>query len=354
MAKKRRTTTTKATQKNKKTSKQKKEKKDLLWLFLKIFFVVVLISVVLYYMVRPNNTTPQRVVELPQHEQVSKEKTFEFTQEVEKQEKSVSTQQKTSKQPQPKQEEVKQPKQEEYKKEQPKKEKVTYTNLEIPVWKTTTTHQQIKNLGYTSSYNTSYGIPNWVAYELTRSEAASQEAERTNKFKPDPKVKGKSASNADYKGSGYDKGHMAPAADMKWSKTVMEESFYFTNICPQAPGLNRGAWKDLEEEIREWAIRDSALVIICGPLFTKEPIQYIPQTSVAIPDAYFKVVCSPYTKETRGIAFVFPNSKASKHPREYVVTIDSVEKMTGMDFLSQLPDEIENQIEKTSNYTNWE
>ena len=315
MAKKRRTT--KQTIKNKKASKQKNEKKDLLWLFLKIFFVLVLISVVLYYMIRPNNN---QLTESPRQEIVN---------DVEEQE-IVSI------------------------KKQVQKEKITYTNLEIPEWKTTTTHQQIKNLVYTSSYNTSYGIPNWVAYELTRSEAASHEAERTNKFQADPKVIGKSASNSDYKGSGYDKGHMAPAADMKWSKTVMEQSFYFTNICPQAPGLNRGAWKDLEEEIREWAIRDSALVIICGPLFTKEPIKYIPETHVAIPDAYFKVVCSPYTEEARAIAFVFPNNKASKHPREYVVTIDSVEKMTGMDFLSQLPDEIENEIEKTSNYTHWE
>ena len=315
MAKKRRTT--KQTIKNKKASKKKNEKKDLLWLFLKIFFVLVLISIVLYYMIRPNNN---QLTESPRQEIVN---------DVEEQE-TVSI------------------------KKQVQKEKITYTNLEIPEWKTTTTHQQIKNLGYTSSYNTSYGIPNWVAYELTRSEAASHEAERTNKFQADPKVIGKSASNSDYKGSGYDKGHMAPAADMKWSKTVMEQSFYFTNICPQAPGLNRGAWKDLEEEIREWAIRDSALVIICGPLFTKEPIKYIPETHVAIPDAYFKVVCSPYTEEARAIAFVFPNSKASKHPREYVVTIDSVEKMTGMDFLSQLPDEIENKIEQTSNYTHWE
>lgn len=315
MAKKRRTT--KQTIKNKKASKQKNEKKDLLWLFLKIFFVLVLISVVLYYMIRPNNN---QLTESPRQEIVN---------DVEEQE-IVPI------------------------KKQVQKEKITYTNLEIPEWKTTTTHQQIKNLGYTSSYNTSYGIPNWVAYELTRSEAASHEAERTNKFQADPKVIGKSASNSDYKGSGYDKGHMAPAADMKWSKTVMEQSFYFTNICPQAPGLNRGAWKDLEEEIREWVIRDSALVIICGPLFTKEPIKYIPETHVAIPDAYFKVVCSPYTEEARAIAFVFPNNKASKHPREYVVTIDSVEKMTGMDFLSQLPDEIENEIEKTSNYTHWE
>ena len=196
---------------------------------------------------------------------------------------------------------------------------------------------------------------NYFNRKLIRKETLG-DVERCNSFSPDPKVKGNAVVHKDYTNNPgkYDRGHMAPAADMKWSKTVMEQSFYFTNICPQAPGLNRGAWKDLEEEIREWAIRDSALVIICGPLFTKEPIKYIPETHVAIPDAYFKVVCSPYTEEVRAIAFVFPNNKASKHPREYVVTIDSVEKMTGMDFLSQLPDEIENQIEQTSNYTHWE
>ena len=323
MAKKKRITKAKAKPQNKKTRKQKNEKRDYMMLFLKLFFVVTLILVILYYMTRYNNR---------------------YQPEPAKQEYVQEEQPQT---PITKQNEVVLQKKQ-------KRAVVTYSNLEIPKWETTTTQQKITNQGYTSSYNTTYGIPNWVAYELTRSEAASQAAERTNNFKPDPKVKGKSATNSDYKGSGYDKGHMAPAADMRWSKNVMEESFYFTNICPQAPGLNRGAWKDLEEEIRDWAIRDSAIVVICGPLFTKEQVQYIPNTTVAIPDAYFKVVCSPYTEEARAIAFVFPNSKASKHPREYVVTIDSVEKMTGMDFLSQLPDEIENKIEQTSNYTHWE
>ena len=331
MAKKSRTTKTKATSKNKKTPKQNKKQKDLVWLFLKIFFVIALISVLVYYMSRANNTMVVNKQEQVQIEEniIDEEATIEETDGCENNGEL---------------EQIK----------EVKRERITYTNLEIPKWKTTTTQQQIKNIGYTSSYNTTYGMPNWVAYELTRSEAVSQEAKRTDKFMPDPKVVGKSASNSDYKGSGYDKGHMAPAADMKWSKQVMEESFYFTNICPQAPGLNRGAWKELEEKIRLWAIRDSALVIICGPLFTKEPIQYISDTQVAIPDAYFKVVCSPYTDEERAIAFILPNNKASKHPREYVVTIDSVEKMTGMDFLSQLPDEIENKVEQISNYTLWE
>ena len=312
--------------KKKKSTKPQKQERDLMWLFLKLLLVIAIVVVIIILVKRYSKpSTPNQSV-APVRELVEAEETT--CQEV-----LI----------------------EETKKDEPQNRVVvSYSNLEIPKWETSTSQQLVTNLGYTSSYNTSYGIPNWVAYEITRSEATSTEAERKDKFMPDPKVKGHSATNADYKGSGYDKGHMAPAADMKWSQTVMDQSFYFTNICPQAPGLNRGAWKNLEEDIRLWAIRDSALVVICGPLFTQEPVRYIPQTQVAIPDAYFKVVCSPYTPEPRGIAFIFPNAKASKHPREYVTTINSVEQITGMDFLSQLPDETENKIEETSNYTLWE
>lgn len=324
----------KAPTRKKTPAKSAKGKSDLLWLFLTIFFVVVFVLVLVYYIKQNNSVSQQESV---QQEQLIDEENVDTIEVNEQDEEWENLDYEDANE-----EVVEQP------------EIVTYTNLEIPEWHTTVSHQQVKNLGYTSSYNTTYGMPNWVAYELTRSEATSQEAVRKDKFMPDPKIKGKSAQNSDYKGSGYDKGHMAPAADMKWSQTVMDQSFYFTNICPQAPGLNRGSWKELEEDIRLWAIRDSALVIVCGPLFTQEPIRYIPETEVAIPDAFFKVVCSPYTSEPRAIAFVFPNNKAPNHPREYVVTIDNVEMMTGMDFLSQLPDEIENQIEKTSNYTLWE
>lgn len=312
--------------KKKKSTKPQKQERDLMWLFLKLLLVIAIVVVIIILVKRYSKpSTPNQSVApvkelLEAEETTCQEVVIEETEKEEPQNRVV----------------------------------VSYSNLEIPKWETSTSQQLVTNLGYTSSYNISYGIPNWVAYEITRSEATSIEAERKDKFMPDPKVKGHSATNADYKGSGYDKGHMAPAADMKWSQIVMDQSFYFTNICPQAPGLNRGAWKNLEEDIRLWAIRDSALVVICGPLFTQEPVRYIPQTQVAIPDAYFKVVCSPYTPEPRGIAFIFPNAKASKHPREYVTTINSVEQITGMDFLSQLPDETENQIEETSNYTLWE
>ena len=105
--------------------------------------------------------------------------------------------------------------------------------------------------------------------DLTAHEQQEEKERRGNRFIADPLVTGPIATNADYTRSGYDKGHMAPAADMKWSPEAMKESFYFSNMCPQHPQLNRRGWKNLEEKIRNWAIADSAIIIICGPIIVK-------------------------------------------------------------------------------------
>ena len=141
-------------------------------------------------------------------------------------------------------------------------------DLEIPVSLIPRQEQIIRHKGYTVSYNKDLKIPNWVSYELTRQETKGKE-KRGDNFIADPLVKGAIATNADYARSGYDKGHMAPAADMKWSPDVMKESFYFSNMCPQHPQLNRRGWKNLEEKIRDWAVADSAIIIICGPIIDK-------------------------------------------------------------------------------------
>ena len=132
-------------------------------------------------------------------------------------------------------------------------------DLETPVSLVPRQEQIIRHSGYTVSYNKDLKIPNWVSYELTRKETKGKE-KRGNRFIADPLVTGPIATNADYTRSGYDKGHMAPAADMKWSPEAMKESFYFSNMCPQHPQLNRRGWKNLEEKIRDWAIADSAII----------------------------------------------------------------------------------------------
>lgn len=206
-----------------------------------------------------------------------------------------------------------------------------------------TPEQMLYRTGYTVSYNSTWRLPNWVSYELLRSETQG-ESSRSNRFMSDPDVKGTPADTRDYTHSGYDRGHMAPAGDMKWNKQAMEESFLLSNICPQAPGLNRGRWKELEEQVREWAQRDSALLIACGPIVSKSP-RTIGRHRIAVPERYFKVVAAPYVGRPRGIAFLFDNSDEQPSIRTLAVTIDSVEKITGIDFFYNLPDSIETQIE---------
>lgn len=223
--------------------------------------------------------------------------------------------------------------------------------LEIPISIVSRQEQIIRHAGYTVSYNKDWKISNWISYELTRQETRGNE-KRSNRFINDPLVKGIIATNADYARSGYDKGHMAPAADMKWSSTAMKESFYFSNMCPQHPQLNRRGWKNLEEKIRDWAIADSAIIIICGPIIEKHP-QSIGKNKIPVPKQFFKVVLSPFVKPIRSIGFLFDNEQAVEPLSSYTVTVDSIEKITGIDFFAPLPDEIENKIEAEADFRQW-
>lgn len=224
-------------------------------------------------------------------------------------------------------------------------------DLEIPTLLTPRQQQIIRHTGYTVSYNKDTKLPNWVSYELTRAETKGKE-KRSNRFIADPLVKGAIATNADYTRSGYDKGHMAPAADMKWSPVAMNESFYFSNMCPQHPQLNRRGWKKLEDKIRDWAVVDSAIIIICGPVIKKQP-KTIGKNKVVVPQQFFKVILSPFVKPMRAIGFLFNNEQSVDPLSAYVVTVDSIERLTNMDFFSLLPDEIENKIEAEANYFQW-
>ncbi len=207
----------------------------------------------------------------------------------------------------------------------------------------------VEYTGFNVSFNADLHIPNYVVYELTRSEVQGEEP-RADKFLCDETVKG-CPTTTDYTGSGYDRGHMAPAADMKWSKQAMKESFYLTNICPQNHSLNSGGWKRLEEKVRAWADRDSAIIVISGPLLDG-PVSRL-TSGVAVPTGFFKVVLAPFASPMRAIAFVYKNEGGQKKVEQQVVSVDEVERLTGFDFFSSLPDDIEPEIEKSSNYNEW-
>lgn len=205
--------------------------------------------------------------------------------------------------------------------------------------------------GFTVSFNSDHHVPNYVAWELTGTEAQGKEP-RNSKFRADEDVAG-CPTIEDYRNSGFDRGHMAPAADMKWSKQAMLDSHYLTNMCPQDHSLNSGRWSTLEDKCRQWAIRDSALVIIAGPVLSDIITRKIGSSHISVPERFFKVILSPYSTPPRAIGFIMANAKISDGIESMAISVDQVEEITGYDFFAALPDEIEEQIESQANYRDW-
>lgn len=211
----------------------------------------------------------------------------------------------------------------------------------------------IDYMGFRLSFNADFKQPNWVAWELTADEANASVASRKNTtFMRDPEVDGCATVN-DYRGSGFDRGHMCPAADMKWDQRAMNDCFLLTNICPQDNGLNTGAWNSLENKCRSWAVRDSAIIIVCGPILTDRLTRHIGDNKVAVPERFFKAVLAPYASPVRAIGFIMPNTRHAPGMQQSAVSIDEIEEATGLDLFSWLPDDIENEVEATCNFTLW-
>ena len=223
---------------------------------------------------------------------------------------------------------------------------------ELPRLTNNQPEQVIEHIGYTVSYNPTWLIPNWVAYELTAAETGGEQ-ERSNHFKPDPLVEGDPVVTGDYSRSGFDRGHMAPAADMKWSEQAMRESFYMTNICPQLHNLNAGDWKDLEEMARSWAQQYGGIYIACGPIVAADHPTIGKNHSIAVPAAFYKVFLRQTNKGWTSIGFIMPNKAGNRPLMTYMLTVDEVEVQTGLDFFYNLPDSIESQVESDYSISDW-
>ena len=222
--------------------------------------------------------------------------------------------------------------------------------LAIPKIDKAIVSQVIEHTGYTVSYNRKRRNPNWVAYELTADEVEGEEP-RDGDFIPDPDVRGCQAADDDYRRSGWDRGHLAPAADMKWSEQAMKESFYLSNISPQNNNLNRGVWKSIEELTRNAAKRYNNVLVVTGPVFKSEKGKgTIGDNKVMIPDAFYKVLLINDFGH-KGIGFYCENVAGKRKLNSYARSIDEIEEITGIDFFHRLPDEIE---EKTESEYGWE
>ena len=216
---------------------------------------------------------------------------------------------------------------------------------------TSTTQQIVQHEGYNLSYSEEHEQAEWVAYSLDKKDIVYTERERPF-FNEDPKVKTKSANWRSYKQSGYDKGHLCPAGDRRATKKSYDETFLTSNISPQKHDFNAGIWNRLEQKTRYWAKKYEHLYVVTGGVL-KGNMETIGKDKVSVPNLFYKVLLD-YTKpEVKAIAFLLPHKESKKPLYEFVVSIDELEQKTGIDFFPNLPDDIENKLEASSNYKNW-
>ncbi len=201
--------------------------------------------------------------------------------------------------------------------------------------------QVITHTYYTLCYSPDHRQPLWVAHDLTR-EVLNGNAQRQDDFRPDPNVKNNPVLASDYRGSGYDRGHMLPAGDMKVSDLAMSETFFMTNISPQHPKLNRGLWAKLESAMRDWVRKYGDAWVVTAPVL-KPGLSQISK-KVSIPNHYYKIIYIP--KNQKVAAFLSSNEDPlSAQYWDHAVRVSEIEKITGLDFLSELPDELEAKVE---------
>ena len=226
---------------------------------------------------------------------------------------------------------------------------IAFSQIEIP----SEPHpKHTKHLGYSVHYDQKHRQAKWVGYLLTKSKTIKV-AKRSNKFTADPLIP--ETDNAkDYKKSGFDRGHLAPAADMSYSQETMQESFYFSNMSPQNPSFNRGIWKKLEEKTRDWAIMYDSIYVNVGPILN-DSLPSIGPNKVSVPKYYYKVLLDYRTKhQPKAIGFIFENNNSSLPLEHFAVSIDKIEQLTQLDFFHQLPDHLESKLEKETCVSCWE
>lgn len=217
--------------------------------------------------------------------------------------------------------------------------------------------QILIRMAYVTSYNNETKTPNWVGWTLTRDHTDGEFARKGHMFMEDFDVPKPRAVYTDIREGecGYQRGHMCPAGDNKWSYKAQKEAFLMTNICPQNGDLNQHDWKYLEEECRAWANKYGKIYIVAGPIFKQKPYRTVGEHNVAVPDSFFKVVLfvSNLSSQTKAIGFIYPNSSGHHNMEYYARSVDEVEEITGLDFFYQFDDDIENLIEAQCALDEW-
>lgn len=214
----------------------------------------------------------------------------------------------------------------------------------------------IEHTGFILSYNLDTNCPNWVAWDLTEKEAYSTQFKRLNDFRGDSIVPPlHRVEGYDYKQTEFDRGHMCPAGDMKWNADAISECFLMSNVCPQIPVLNQQWWEHLESACRRWASQEECIYICCGPIFDnqKEARHIGEEVKIRVPDAFFKVVLSLKKGKEKAIGFIYRNTDERQTMESVATTVDEVEKITGINFFSNLNKKMESNVESSYDLRKW-
>jgi len=225
---------------------------------------------------------------------------------------------------------------------------------EIPsfVLPSSTTGAIVNHDNYSLSYNEPYEQAEWVTYTLKKQHLTNDDRKRPY-FIEDPKVKTKSADWRNYKGSGFDRGHLCPAGDRRFSEYAYNETFYTSNISPQEREFNAGVWNQLEMKIRQWVKKNGTHYVITGGVLEKE-LQEIGEEDVDVPRYYYKIVAKGSAKKLKAVAFLMANQPSTKSIRQFTVSIDEIEERTGLDFFPELSDDVEERLEGNVDTKGWE
>ncbi|MFK5973336.1 MAG: DNA/RNA non-specific endonuclease [Flavobacteriaceae bacterium] len=232
------------------------------------------------------------------------------------------------------------------------KEEGEKTDIPAYFMPSSTTGDLVEHSHFKLSYSEAYEQAEWVAYILKRSHLTYDDRERPY-FIEDPKLKTKSADWRNYKGSGYDRGHLCPAGDRRFSKWAYDETFYTSNISPQDKDFNAGVWQRLERQVRQWAKKHKTLFVVTAGVLERG-LEGIGEEDVAVPRYFYKIVARGYKNKLHVIAFLMPSHESTRPLRQFAVSVDRIEKMTGIDFFHELPDEVEEEIEKDIDIDAWE
>jgi len=192
--------------------------------------------------------------------------------------------------------------------------------------------------GFDLGYNEASEQASWVVYVLTREEIEGGTVARTDDFRPDGSISTGSAALEDYRRSGYDRGHLAPAGDMKWDPEAMSQSFLLSNMSPQQPSFNRGIWRELEEQVRQWALEKDSVFVVTGPVLSSIE-NAIGENQVGVPGYYYKIIVDLSPPQHGMIAFLLPNQGSEGQLKDFAISVDSLEAFTGYDFFQLAPDQ---------------